>query len=109
MRQAEVAGIHRDELAFEPERGAERVVVAREGVNLVAAAPDRDHRHAIGADVLGEDAVGHVGAEDDDLVSLPVHEVAEPGEPGDDWVRPRHPPQREARVGVQVHAPVDVL
>ena len=108
MRQAEVARVHRDELVRHPERLAERVPVAREGIDLVAAAPDGDRDHAVGADPLGHDPVGHVGAEDHHRVGLAVDEVAQPLQPGDDRVAGRHPPQRQAGVGVQVHAPVDV-
>ncbi len=106
--QAEVARVHRHELVRQAERGAERVALARERVDLVAAAPDRDRRQAVAADPLRGDPVGHVGAEDDHLVGLAVDRVAQPGEPGDDRVGRRHPPERDAGVGVEVHAPVDV-
>ena len=70
--QAEVARVHRDELVRQPERLAERVALAGHRVDLVAAAPDRDRREPVGPDPLGGDPVGHVRAEHDDLVGLPV-------------------------------------
>ena len=106
--QAEVARIHDHELVGQSEHGPERVPLAGEGIDLVAAGPDGDLGDPVAADPLRGDPVGHVGAEDDDLVGLAIGQVAQPGEPGDDRVPPRHPPQRDAGVGVEVHAPVDM-
>ena len=52
MGQAEVARVHRDELAIQTERLAQRVGLALDRVDLVAAAPDRDRHDPLLANAL---------------------------------------------------------
>ena len=81
---------------------------AGDRVDLLAAAPDGDRPDPIGRDPLERHAVGHVRAEHDHAIGLPIDEAAEPAQPADHRVARRHPPERQAGIGVQVHAPVDV-
>src|SRR5262249_30353621 len=80
MRQAEVARVHRDELAREPKCLAEGMLRAGAGVDLIALAPDGNRDDPIWADLLGSDPVGHVGTKPHDLVRAAVNGIAQPGD-----------------------------